>query len=218
MPLHVIAQAQDGIAVVAVLANHVGVGVMFVVVGTPPGITCAYGIPLIGLGMQCRIVHPVVLAVHHVVADFHILDDLGKPQGGGGGHEHWRNEAEWHHHPPCHFQAPVQADNLADVAGIPFAEIGEDLITNGVQVFFQFVELGFCQFLHDVLLVQRMVWLCTTVLLKLDVDRPFGYRNAELDFLFTGAGGRAGEAVNYGAAGFGAAALVADAHAAAVAW
>ena len=86
--------------------------------------------------------------MHDVMADFHVLYDFCDTQRSGSGHEYGWNEAEGHHHPAAHFQGAVQADDLADVLGIPLAQVCNDLVTDGVQVFLQFVQLVFVKLFH----------------------------------------------------------------------
>ena len=69
------------VADVAILAEDVGEGVVHVVVGVAPLVAGAGGVPLVGLAVQARVLHPVVLAVHHVVADLHVVEDLRHARG-----------------------------------------------------------------------------------------------------------------------------------------
>ena len=98
--------------------------------------------------MQRWVVHPVVLAVHDVVADLHVFDNLGDTQRRGGGEEHGRDKPEGHQHPATDFQGPVEPNDPADVTCIPFAKIGDHLVTNGVQVVFKLFQLCFVHRFH----------------------------------------------------------------------
>ena len=80
-PLLISGDAQHPVADVIVHIQNVGVLVVHVVVGVPPVLGHPGHIPLPGRRVDLRIVHPVPLAVDDVVADLHVLDDLGDRQG-----------------------------------------------------------------------------------------------------------------------------------------
>ena len=82
-PLLVLAHPQDAVADVAVHADDVGVGVVHVVVRVPPLVARAGGVPLEAAAGDRRVAHPVVLAVHDVVADLHVVQDLRQRQHRG---------------------------------------------------------------------------------------------------------------------------------------
>ena len=92
-PRLILGHAQDAVADVAVLAEHVGVRVVHVVVGVAPLVAGAGRVPLEAGRVERRILHPVVLAVHHVVADLHVVEDLGQGQRGGAAEPGGRQEA-----------------------------------------------------------------------------------------------------------------------------
>jgi len=75
--------AQQAVADVVVHAEDVGVFVVHEVVGVAPVLGRPTHVPLPRRGVDLGIVHPVPLAVHDVVADFHVLDDLGHAKGHG---------------------------------------------------------------------------------------------------------------------------------------
>ena len=77
MPGLVRVDPHDLVAEVLVLAADVGVGVVDVVVRVLPRLRGRGGVPVPGGGVDLGIVHPVPLAVHDVVADLHVLEDLG---------------------------------------------------------------------------------------------------------------------------------------------
>src|SRR5882757_894756 len=66
-------QPQDAVAHVAVLADHVGVGVVQVVVRVLPALRVADQVPLPVAGVDLGVAHPVPLAVQHVVPDLHVF-------------------------------------------------------------------------------------------------------------------------------------------------
>ena len=53
------------------------------VVGVPPEVTRAGDIPLVAATGKLRVIHPVVLAVHDVMPQLHILQNLAQPQQQG---------------------------------------------------------------------------------------------------------------------------------------
>jgi hypothetical protein len=83
MPALLRVDAHDLVAEVAVLAADVGERVVLVVVRMAPGVGRRGRVPVPVLGVDVGVVHPVPLAVHDVVADLHVLEDLGERQGGG---------------------------------------------------------------------------------------------------------------------------------------
>ena len=82
VPLLVLGHPQDPVADVAVLAEDVRVGVMHVVVGMAPLVAGTSGVPLEVLAGEVGVARPVVLAVHHVVADLHVVEDLRQAERG----------------------------------------------------------------------------------------------------------------------------------------
>jgi heme exporter protein D len=71
---------QQAVADVVVHAAHVGPGVMAVIVGFAPVVAGAGDVPLVGLAVEMRVAHPVVLAVHDVVAQLHVLENFRERQ------------------------------------------------------------------------------------------------------------------------------------------
>ena len=80
VPWLVRVDAHDLIAQIAILAADVGEGVVLVVVRMPPGVGRRGRVPVPALRVDVGVVHPVPLPVHHVVADLHVLEDLGERQ------------------------------------------------------------------------------------------------------------------------------------------
>ena len=83
MPVLVRVDAHDLVAEVAVLAADVRERVVHVVVRVLPRLRGRRRVPVPGGGVDVRIVHPVPLAVQHVVADLHVLEDLRQRQRRG---------------------------------------------------------------------------------------------------------------------------------------
>ena len=84
--------------------------------------------PLVARGRPCptrtrlrverRVLHPVVLAVHHVVADLHVVEDLRQRQGGDATQPGRRQEAGEQHPPTGQLEPALGADHPPDVLGI----------------------------------------------------------------------------------------------------
>src|SRR3546814_20476268 len=68
-------------------------------------------VPLVALRIQLRIIGPVVLAMHHVVADLHVLDDLGVRECGDTDDERDRIEAKANHRATGDRAAPRPTDH-----------------------------------------------------------------------------------------------------------
>src|SRR5699024_4832678 len=81
VPTLVAGHPENAVPHVVVQADDVGVLVVDVVVGLLPVLGGAHDVPLPGGGVDLGVVHPVPLPVHDVVAEFHVLDDLGDPEG-----------------------------------------------------------------------------------------------------------------------------------------
>ena len=67
---------------VVVHAQHIAEHVMAVVVRVPPLRRDRDHVPLPRAGVDLRVVHPIPLAVGHVVTDLHVLDALRERQRG----------------------------------------------------------------------------------------------------------------------------------------
>ena len=88
-----------------------------------------------------RVVHPVPLAVHDVVADLHVLQDLGRRQGGGAGGPSGRLSAASSSARADHREAAVHLDHALDVAAVAFAEVGVDLVVDRVELAAELLDL-----------------------------------------------------------------------------
>ena len=131
----------DLVAEVLVLAADVRVGVVDVVVGVLPGLGRGGGVPVPGRGVDLGVVHPVPLPVQDVVPDLHVLEDLGRRVGDGSrdpGRPIARAEQQ---HPPHHREAAMHRDHARDVAAIAVAEVGVDLVVDGVELAPQLLDL-----------------------------------------------------------------------------
>jgi hypothetical protein len=133
VPALLLGDAQDSVANVAVHVQDVGVGVVHVVVGVAPLVRRAGGVPLEVLGVQRRIVGPVVLAVHHVVADLHVVQDLGDRQRGGTAQPQRGQPAEFEHRASGDLETALGLDDLADVVEVGLAELGHHAVADRVE-------------------------------------------------------------------------------------
>src|SRR6185312_280658 len=84
--------------------------------------------------MDFGIVHPIPLAVHHVVADLHVLDDLGQAKRRGTGPPRRALGAGRQNGPAGHLEAALSGDGAADVAGIAFAERVFDVLADRIEL------------------------------------------------------------------------------------
>ena len=141
MPLLVRVDPHDLVAEVLVLAADVREGVVDVVVGVLPRLGGRGRVPVPGRGVDLGVVHPVPLAVHDVVADLHVLEDLGR--GVRHGSEHPRGpevggeQCDARHHR----EAAVKLDHRGDVAAVVLAEVGVDVVVDRVELLRELLDL-----------------------------------------------------------------------------
>ena len=138
VPRLVLVHPQDAVADVAVLAEDVRVGVVDVVVGVLPLLARADVVPLVHPGVQAGVAHPVVLAVHDVVADLHVVEDLGDAQRGDR-ERPGRRQVE--QRAAGHLELPLPLHDAADVRRVLLAEVGDDPLADGVELLAERVEL-----------------------------------------------------------------------------
>ena len=134
MPLLVRVDPHDLVAEVAVLAADVRVGVVDVVVGVLPRLGRRGRVPVPGRGVDLGVVHPVPLAVQDVVADLHVLEDLGRRQRG---HAQGPDRAEARgdeQRAAEHGEAAVQRDHPDDVLAVAVAQRLEHLVVNDLEL------------------------------------------------------------------------------------
>ena len=82
-PFLVPSDPHDAESEIVVDTDDIRVHVVSVVVGVPPLRRETGHVPLPYIGMDLRIVHPIPLTVGDVMAELHVLDALGRGQGGG---------------------------------------------------------------------------------------------------------------------------------------
>ena len=134
MPRLVCVDSHHGVAEVAVLADHVRERVVPEVMGELPGSGSGDRIPLPPARTNRGIVHPVILAVHHVVADLHVLQDLGQRQHRRPGQERGTALGEQERGAAGELQAALHGYHSPDVVSVPLAEPGDDVTTDGVEL------------------------------------------------------------------------------------
>jgi hypothetical protein len=96
-------------------------------------------VPLPRGRVDLRVTHPVPLAVHDVVADLHVLEDLGHRQAGGAeppgrAHALDLDVREQQHGAAAHLEVALHLDDLADVGGVTGAAAVHDLLAQGVEL------------------------------------------------------------------------------------
>ncbi len=164
--------AQRAVADVAILAEHVGVGVVHEVVRVLPRLGRRGEIPFPGGGVDLRIAHPVPLAVQHVVADLHVLEDLRGGERRGAREPGRRQDRDEQQCPSAGFQAPLHRDHLPDVPRVVLAAGGQHLVADLVQFTAELVDVA-----HGQLFGGRHA-----LLPQVDLDRAGHYRHAGSPF------------------------------------
>src|SRR5690606_33511081 len=132
---------QDAVTDVTVLADHVGPLVVNVVVAVLPVAGRTNIIPLPGRGVDFRITHPVPLAVHDVMADLHVLKDLGNTQQRRTGQPGRRQDAGKQQAAAADFQPALGLDHAADITRILFAQAVDDAAAYGVDLGAELLQL-----------------------------------------------------------------------------
>ena len=142
LPALVAGDAQQAVADVVVHPEDVGVLVVHEVVGVAPVLGRPAHVPLPRRGVNLRVVHPVPLAVHDVVADLHVLDDLGHAQGHGARPPGRTARTGGQHQPAGYLQRALRCDGAADVAGVARAARVFNVLADGIQLNGQAFDVG----------------------------------------------------------------------------
>ena len=137
-----VGQAQQGIAQIAVFAQDVGVGVVHHIMRVPPLLAIAGNVPFKLLRIQAGVARPVVLAMHDVVADFHVVQDLCIRQSQHAGHPAEGPEAKMQQGATADLAGAADADHLANVIDIRLAKIVHHAGADRVYLAFKFVDLS----------------------------------------------------------------------------
>src|SRR5690625_2289267 len=95
--------------------------------------------------MDLGIVHPVPLAVSHVVADLHVLDALRHRESGRAHRPTQHGLAAVNHQPRRDIQHPLKHDRVMDVSSVVGAEGGFDGPANRVQLDAKRFDVGFAE-------------------------------------------------------------------------
>ena len=133
LPSLIAGDAQESVSDVVVHSEDVGVLVMQVVVGLLPVRRRAGDVPLPRGGVDLRVVHPVPLTVHHVVPEFHVLDDLRERQQANSGEPRRTTTAGEKHCAAADFERTLQTNDVAHVSRILLAARLLDVATNRVE-------------------------------------------------------------------------------------
>ena len=182
--------------------------VVHVVVGMAPLIARAGRVPLEALGVERRVLHPVVLAVHHVVADLHVVEDLRQRQRRDACEPSRRQRAGEQQPAAGDLETALRLDDPSDVGGVALAEVGDDPVSQLVQLAAERLDLLRCRDVDVTLACVRVSRLRSDF--KCDVAGGDGH--AQLDVLVLLVGDLAGQDVANRAGGLAAGAGVADAH------
>ena len=134
LPLLLLGQPHDAVTQVAVLADDVGEGVVQVVVAVLPVLGGCGVVPVPGGRVDLRVAHPVPLAVHDVVAELHVLEDLRGAQHRRPGQPRGRQDRGEQGHPAAALEIAVDLHDLPDVRRVVGPPAGQDLIPDGVEL------------------------------------------------------------------------------------
>ena len=137
--------AQERVAKVAVLAQDVGVGVVVDVVRVAPLFAIAGNVPFEGLRVQRRVAGPVILAVHHVVTDFHVVQNLGVGQRHDPENPADGANAKVQQGPPAYLAGAADTDHLADMVDVTLADGVHHGFADGIDLLLEGVDLGAAQ-------------------------------------------------------------------------
>ena len=111
------------------------------VVRMAPLLAVAGNIPFKLLRIQRWIARPVVLAVHHVVADFHVVQNLGTGQRQHTGHPAQRPHAKVQQRAASYLAGAANADHVAHVVHVGLAQIVHHAVADGVDFDFKLGDL-----------------------------------------------------------------------------
>ena len=159
-PALVLVDPHDAVAEVLVLADDVGVGVVDFVVRVLPHVGGGGVVPLPGRGVDLVVAHPVPLAVHDVVADLHVLDDLGDREPDRACQPCRRKQREQQYGAAAQFELALKVDDVADVVGVALAAAVEDLLADGVEFAAQVLDVLVAEVRDRVRVLGVAMWSC----------------------------------------------------------
>ena len=105
--------------------------VVHVVVRVPPLVARAGVIHSEAAAGDRRVTHPVVLAVHDVVPDLHVVEDLRQRQHRGAGDPRRRGKKSSAR--PADLERSLRLDDVADLGGVALAEVGDHAFLERVE-------------------------------------------------------------------------------------
>src|SRR5690606_15873878 len=108
-------QAQHTVTDILIHALDIGVGVVTVIVRGAPVFAGANNIPLERLAVEARIAHPVILAMYHVMAELHIVENLGDAKQEGSKDQRRRKHAKKQQATTSQFQVTYCRINATDI-------------------------------------------------------------------------------------------------------
>ena len=118
---------------------------MFVVVGVAPIGGRAGVVPIDRATVERRVVRKVILAMHHVVANLHVVENLGNGERRGARGERERVEAEVDQPSAGHVGAAGGANARANMTQIARSEFGTDLGAEGTELSAKFGAFVGCE-------------------------------------------------------------------------
>ncbi|CEE82065.1 hypothetical protein XAC2852_820046 [Xanthomonas citri pv. citri] len=138
---------QQAVADVIVHAAHVGVGVVLEVMRLAPVVAGGNDVPLVGVAVELRVAHPVVLTVHDVMAQLHVLQDLGQRQqqhaGDPGRDQHAVHECAQEQQRTTGHAGPAHGGHdAADVARIGSAHLAQHARADGIEFVAERLQFG----------------------------------------------------------------------------
>ena len=151
-----------------------------------PGLRARSGVPVPHRGMNIGIVHPIPLAVHHVVADLHVLQDLGHTETRGAQSPRGFGSRAQQQHTADHDNLSLHRNHRLDVTAVAFAEVGEHLVVNRVQFFPQLFPFLFPQVGERVLGALQSRSHCRSFRSEFEFDVAFGGVDTDPHVLFGG--------------------------------
>ena len=141
-PALVLVDAHDAVAEVVVLADDVRVRVVDLVVAVLPAVRGRGVVPLPGGRVDLRVTHPVPLAVHDVVPDLHVLEDLRDREADGAEHPQRRQRGAEQHGARAQLELALHVDDATDVRRVLLAPGVDDVLADRVELDADLLDVG----------------------------------------------------------------------------
>ncbi|CAO5177583.1 hypothetical protein FAIPA1_30315 [Frankia sp. AiPs1] len=125
---------------VPVSTENVCIGVVNIVVRIFPLGGGRREIPFPGGGVDMGVAHPVPLPVQNVVADLHVLENLGEGEHRRTCQPCRRQQGRKHHHPAAGLQSALSRDHPSDVPGVVLSSAREELRAEAVKLLAKFLD------------------------------------------------------------------------------